>query len=104
LTYPHDRVSSLKGGDLLRRIIGPSPVSAKLLISLRSSQCRETVQAGWKRDGTSVSGRRGRVTHKVFHRLGGEKQKAPRIMNLQPQADEFVRSGKHLRAQRRGGG
>jgi hypothetical protein len=55
----------------------------KSLISLRSSPCRESVQAVANRDTASVSTRRGAVLHKVTHSDGGEFQKPHQIMDLE---------------------
>jgi hypothetical protein len=67
---------------LLRRIIHKTGNARKLLIFLETRRCRESGQDGAKRDRTSLSRRAGAVTHKVFHRLGGELQKGRQIMNL----------------------
>jgi hypothetical protein len=82
LTYPHDFVLSRMTAHLLRRIIHKTNDTRKLLILLEVRRCRESVQAGAKQDRTSLSGRAESVTHKVFHRLGGELQKRRQIMNL----------------------
>ena len=92
LTYPHDFVLSRTQRLLLRRIIGKTAVAAKLLILLDRSPCRESGQGGAKRDRMSLSGRAGLVTHKVFHRPGGELQKAHQIMNLRAECERRMKS------------
>jgi hypothetical protein len=77
---------------LLRRIIQKTGNARKLLIFLVSRRCRESGQAGAKRDRTSLSGRAGAVTHKVFHRLGGELQKGRQIMNLRLEPELRLKS------------
>jgi hypothetical protein len=82
LTYPHDFVLSRMRVHLLRRIIHKTGNARKLLIFLETRRCRESGQAGAKQDRTRLSARARAVTHKVFHRLGGELQKGRQIMNL----------------------
>jgi hypothetical protein len=72
---------------LLRRIIGKTTTAAKLLILLEPSPCRESGQGGAKPHGICLSGRATLVTHKVFHRRGGELQKTREIIDLQAERD-----------------
>jgi hypothetical protein len=68
---------------LLHRINAFFGTARKSLISLKSSSCRESVQAVANRDAASVSTRRGVVLHKVTHSDSGEFQKPHQIMDLQ---------------------
>jgi hypothetical protein len=91
LTYPHDFVLSRTLPLLLRRIITKTAIAAKLLILLEACPCRERGQGGAKRDRLSLSGRVGLVTHKVFHRRGGELQNAQQIMNLRAECKQRLK-------------
>jgi hypothetical protein len=91
LTYPHDFVLSRIGLRLLRRVISQTAGTAKLLILLATPPCRESGQGGAKQAGTSVSGRVGMLTHKVFHSRGGEFQKPPKIIGLRAEYEERLR-------------
>jgi hypothetical protein len=84
LTYPHDFDLSKKLTRLLRCINRHFDDARKSLISLKSRRCRESGQGVRKQAAASVSGRPGRVLHKVINSSSGELQKAPQIMNLQP--------------------
>ena len=82
MTYPHDLILSRNASALLRCVMMKTDERAKSLILLGCSDCRETVQAGEKRDRTSLSGRAAGVAHKVVHRHSGENQKHQKIKNL----------------------
>jgi hypothetical protein len=75
----------------LQRVIELSAVIAKLLILLGSATCRETGQDVWKQARTCVYGLAAALTHKVFHRCGGEMQKLRRIINLQPERELLLK-------------
>jgi hypothetical protein len=82
----------------LQRVIELSVVSAKLLILLGPAGCRETGQDVWKQARTCVYGLAAALTHKVFHRCGGEMQKLRKIIDLQPEREfllKIVRSSPH---------
>jgi hypothetical protein len=69
---------------------------AKLLISLRLTDCRESGQAVRKRDRTSISGDAGGFAHKVVHRHGGEDQKQPKIKNLEVESERRLKCARQL--------
>jgi hypothetical protein len=75
----------------LQRVIELSAVIAKLLILLGSATCRETGQDDWKQARTCICGLAAALTHKVFHRCGGEMQKLQRIINLQPERELLLK-------------
>jgi hypothetical protein len=88
----------------LRRIIGKTAFAPKLLILLMSSPCHESGQGANKQARTSVSGRRGGVTHKVFHSRGGESQKGRQIIDLRPEAERRMTIFQNAPSAAHGGG